>query len=152
MKSPPQTLTIKKVDKPAASPSSQAAAAMQAMASAASPPPKNAAAVVSRIKSPVNYVDFDDDDEDSPPPPPKSHKKAEAAAMKSPPHSSVTSKKAVNPVNAGNPFSLAMNFSATKSPPQKAAKEMEKQQPPKVANLVVEPQVVSPPSKPANLV
>ena len=161
MKSPPQTLTIKKVDKPAASPSSQAAAAMQAMASAASPPPKNAAAVVSRIKSPVNYVDFDDDDEDSPPPPQKSHKKAEAAAaMKSPPQSSVTSKKAVNPVNAGNPFSLAMNFSAAKSPPQKAAKEMEKQQPPKavmspppkVANLVVEPQVVSPPSKPANLV
>ena len=160
MKSPPQALTIKKIEKPAMSPSSQAAAAMQAMASAVSPPPKNAAAVVSRIKSPVNYVDFDDDDEDSPPPPPKSHKKAEAAAMKSPPHSSVTSKKAVNPVNAGNPFSLAMNFSAAKSPPQKASKEMERQQspkavvspPPEPANLVVKPPVVSPPPKPANLV
>ena len=151
MKSPPQTLSIKKIEKPAA--------AAAAMASAASPPPKNAAAVVSRIKSPV-YYNEDDDSEDSPPPPQKSHKKAEAAAMKSPPHSSVTSKKAVNPVNAGNPFSLAMNFSAAKSPPQKASKEMEKQQspkavvspPPKPANLVVKPPVVSPPSKPANLV
>ena len=115
MKSPPHTLNIKKIEK---------AGAAAAMASAASPPPKNAAAVVSRIKSPV-YYNEDYDDEDSPPPPQKSHKKAEAAAMKSPPHSSVTSKKAVNPVNAGNPFSLAMNFSAAKSPPQKASKEME---------------------------
>ena len=151
MKSPPHTLNIKKIEK---------AGAAAAMASAASPPPKNAAAVVSRIKSPVYYNEDDYDDEDSPPPPQKSHKKAEAAAMKSPPHSSVTSKKAVNPVNAGNPFSLAMNFSAAKSPPQKASKEMEKQQspkavvspPPKPANLVVKPPVVSPPSKPANLV
>ena len=150
MKSPPQTLNIKKIEKPSGA---------AAMASAASPPPKNAAAVVSRIKSPV-YYNEDDDSEDSPPPPQKSHKKAEAATMKSPPHSSVTSKKAVNPVNAGNPFSLAMNFSAAKSPPQKASKEMEKQQspkavvspPPKPANLVVKPPVVSPPSKPANLV
>ena len=149
MKSPPQTLNIKKIEKPSGA---------AAMASAASPPPKNAAAVGSRIKSPV-YYNEDDYDEDSPPPPPKSHKKAEAAAMKSPPHSSVTSKKAVNPVNAGNPFSLAMNFSAAKSPPQKASKEMEKQQspkavvspPPKPANLVVKPPVVSPPTKPVNL-
>ena len=150
MKSPPQTLNIKKIEKPSGA---------AAMASAASPPPKNAAAVVSRIKSPV-YYNEDDDSEDSPPPPQKSHKKAEAATMKSPPHSSVTSKKAVNPVNAGNPFSLAMNFSAAKSPPQKASKEMEKQQspkavvspPPKPANLVVKPPVVSPPPKPTNLV
>ena len=148
MKSPPQTLNIKKIEKPSAA---------AAMASAASPPPKNAAAVGSRIKSPVYYNEDDYDDEDSPPPPQKSHKKAEAAAMKSPPHSSVTSKKAANPVNAGNPFSLAMNFSAAKSPPQKASKEMERQQSPKAvvsppANLVVKPPVASPPPKPANFV